>query len=387
MPKLTKRRIDAMPVTMKGDSYLWDSEVVGFGVRARPSGVKSYILQYRTLQGRSRRMTIGRHGSITAEQARKGARRLLGEVAAGSDPLEERRLFRAAPTVAELAERYIREHAIPHKKPRSVEEDQRNLRLHVLPALGRRRVIDVTRADAQRLHRSMATTPGAANRVAALMSKMLNLAEAWGLRGDGTNPYRHIKKYPEKKRERFLSDLELRRLGRALDEAEHREVEFASAIAAVRLLLLTGMRLGEVLTLRWDYFDTDRGVLWLPDSKTGPKMVVLGTPAVALLSSLLPSDSPWVFPGRSSSAHLVNLEKPWRRIRASASLEDVRLHDLRHTFASAGVAEHQGLPIIGALLGHRTAETTKRYAHLYTDPAKTAANLIAMRIQQALGVG
>lgn len=383
MTKLTNRTVAATRPRDR-DVFVWDDELPGFGLRVKPSGVKSYVIQYRNRHNDSRRITIGRHGVIGPEKARRKAKKMLADVQDGADPATERKDDREAPTVAELAEKYLREHAAPHKKPRSVEEDQRLLRLHVLPALGRKKVAGITRADITGLHHAMRDTPGAANRTLALVSKMLNLAEKWGLRPDGSNPCRHVDRYPERKMERFLSVDELGRLGAVLAEAERTATELRSVIAAVRLLMFTGARLGEILNLEWSHVDFEWSCLRLPESKTGAKVIHLNAPALEVLNGIERDGSPWVIAGRDPDKPLVNLRKPWHRIRKAAGLDNVRLHDLRHSFASVGAAGGLSLPMIGALLGHTQAATTQRYAHLAADPLKQAADMIGERIRAAI---
>ena len=216
--------------------------------------------------------------------------------------------------------------------------------------------------------------------------ELFSLAELWELRPDGTNPCRHVKRFKEDKRERFLSDAEYRRLGSALREIEQEGSETAAAIAAIRLLMLTGCRLSEIQKLRWEYVDLDTGELRLPDTKTGAKLVHLGEPAIAVLRDIQrQDDNPWVIAGRKEGGHLTDLQHPWRRIRARAGLDDVRIHDLRHSFASGGLLVGEGLPMIGKLLGHTQVQTTARYAHLANDPVKSAANRIASRIAEVAG--
>ena len=229
------------------------------------------------------------------------------------------------------------------------------------------------------LHQDMQATPYQANRTLAVLSKMFNLAELWGMRPDGSNPCRHVKRYKERKRERFLSDTEYARLGSALRDAEVSETP--SSVAAIRLLMLTGCRLSEILTLRWDCVDLDVGRLNLRDSKSGAKIVHLGEPAIEVLRGVHRVDgNPWVIAGRRRGGHLTDLQTPWRRIRARAGLDDVRIHDLRHSFASGGLLVGEGLPMIGKLLGHTQVQTTARYAHLAADPVKAAADRISERI-------
>jgi integrase len=376
MPKLTKRLVESIKPGAS-DLFAWDEELRGFGVRVKPSGVRSYLVQYRNAHGRSRRMTIGEHGRLTAEEARKHARQVLAEVEKGGDPAEARDASRKALTIAELCVRYLSEHADTRKKSRSVAGDRRMIDRFILLALGNRKVADVTRADIGKLHHSLRETPYQANRVLALASKMMNMAEKWGLRPDGSNPCRHAEKFKEAKRERFLSAEELTRLGDVLAEAERTAMESPSVIAAVRLLVLSGCRLSEILTLQWQHVEFAGACLRLPDSKTGAKTVHLNAPALAVLAAIERNEgSSWVIAGAKAGAHLVNLEKPWRRIRAKAGIPDVRLHDLRHSFASVAVGLGEGLPMIGKLLGHTQTQTTARYAHLATDPVKAATERV-----------
>lgn len=382
--KLTVRLVESI-APGEQDTFIWDAEVPGFGLRVWPSGKRVFIYQYRTRHRQTRRPVIGQYGPMRPEQARRIARQWAAEVQRGGDPGGERREAGRAPTVSALAERYMAEHALVKKRPRSARSDESNLRNHVLPALGSKKAAAVTRADIAKLHHSMRNTPGAANRVLALLSKMFNLAERWELRPDGSNPCRHIDRYPERKFERFLSMEEIGRLGAALAEAKQAQTEMPSAVAAIRLLIFTGCRLSEILTLRWDDVDTDRSCLRLPDTKTGAKVVYLSPPALEVLNGIERQEgNPYVIVGREPGSHLVNLRKPWYRIRNRAGLEGVRLHDLRHSFASVGVASGLSLPIIGALLGHSQPATTQRYAHLADDPLQQASAAIGQRIAAAM---
>ena len=381
--RLIKRSVEKIVPSARA-VFLWDTEIPGFGVKVTPLGKRVYVLQY-SYGGRSRRYTIGRHGiDVTADEARTEARRLRGRVADGHDPAGDRATQRSVPTLHEFAERYLAEHAAVKKKPRSVAGDKCNLERHILPVLGRRKVTEIARADVVRLHAAMKDHPTTANRCLALLSKMFNLAEKWGYRPDGTNPTRHIDKYPERRIERFLSEVELARLGDVLDGAE-RAGEHPSVVAAIRLLIFTGCRRNEILTLKWEHVDFERGCLRLTDSKTGAQMVPLGAPAIELLSGLSRIEgNPYVLPGAVPGKHYVALEKAWRRLRGQARLDDVRLHDLRHSFASTGAASGESLILIGALLGHSNPATTARYAHLSNDPLKAAADRIAGRIAGAM---
>ena len=381
MGRITKQTVDGMTP----DTVMWDSDLTGFGVRCRATGACHYFLKYRA-KGRQRWITIGRHGAPwTPHTARQEGRRLLGEVAAGRDPAATRDRDNAAPTVRDLAHRFLQEHVQAKRKPSTAREYRRLLNKVILPSLGNRRATEVERSDIAQLHHKMGKTPYQANRVLALLSKLFNWAELHGYRPDGSNPCRHVERYREKNRERFLSDAELAKLGEVLliTELEHSSSPFV--IAAVRLLLFTGARLGEILELRWENVDMERAILRLSDSKTGPKVLYLNAPTLEVLSTVPRVEgNPFVICGERKGAHLVNLEKPWRRIRVAANLENVRLHDLRHSFASVGAAGGLSLPMIGKLLGHTQAATTERYAHLSADPVRAANEAIGRQIAAAM---
>jgi integrase len=387
--KITKRMVDALQPAADGrELILWDSEIAGFGVRVQRGGAKVYVLKYRAGSGReapSRKLTIGKHGSPwTAETARAEGKRLLGMVAQGKDPAGTKREEKAAPTVAEFAQRFLAEHAEAKRKASTAREYRRLFDRIILPALGRRKVADIKRADIAKLHHANRAAPYQANRTLAVLSKMMNLAERWGLRPDGSNPCRHVEKYGERKRERFLSADELARLGDALAAYDGSPY----VVTAVKLLVFTGARLGEVLGLQWQWIDFERGEARLPDRKTGAKTLHLPPPALEVLAALPRVEgNPFVIIGAKPGAALVNLEKPWRAIRAAAGLGDVRLHDLRHAFASIAAAIGMGLPIIGKMLGHSQAQTTARYAHLASDPVKAAAATVAGKIAAAMQSG
>lgn len=384
MPKLTKRIVDAAEIRAS-EYFIWDDDISGLGLRVLPSGRKGYVVQYRAGR-RSRRMSLGPSTVLTCEQARTRAIGIIAAARNGEDPAAERDAGRKVITVKELAERFDREHISLRVKPSTAKEYRRNLERFILPALGRLTVTGITRADVAKFHHDLRHIPYQANRCLEVISKMFSLAELWGLRPDGSNPRKHIRKYPEEKRERFLSAAELRRVGEVLREMEVEGVELPSAILAVRLLILTGCRLNEIMTLKWEYVDFTDKVLRLPDSKTGAKVVHLGQPAIELLKTAERiDDNPWIITGTLEGKRLSDLQPFWQRVRARAGLKDARIHDLRHTFASTAVAAGQGLPMIGKLLGHTQVQTTARYAHLAADPVKNAADAVASSLQQALG--
>ncbi len=402
--KLNKRNADAL-VPQDGQVFLWDSDVSGFGIRCRSNGRKYFVLKYR-FENRQRWITIGGYGSPwTVETARTAARKFLGDIASGTDPAAKRDFLRSAETMTELCHIYMENYAKRHKKPNSWKSDAANIRNHVIPLLGHINVHAVSRNDIERLKCAVADGKtsvnrkakkrvrlrvtggmGAANRCLALLSKMFNLAEEWGLRDQQTNPVRGIKKFKENKIERYLSDEEIATLGTVLNDAVQNDLADATSVNAIKLLMFSGCRLSEVLTLKWDHVDFQRRCLRLSDSKTGAKTVYLPEIALTLLSEL-PRElySDYVFAGPGVEGHIIDLRKPWHRIRAEAGLDDVRLHDLRHSFASIAAGEGMSLHIIGKLLGHTQAITTQRYAHLAANPMQEAAEKIGSRLSALMG--
>lgn len=382
MPKLTKRAVDALQ-PQATDYFVWDSEIVGFGIRVMRSGAKTYQAQYRK-GGRTRRVSLGRHGNITPDQARLKAREVMGLVAKGENPAEEISQHRRAPTVAALCDRFFESHVHERCKPSTQAEYKRALELFIKPALGAFKVVDVERKDIADLHHKHRATPYQANRTLGVLSKMFNLAEVWGLRPDGSNPCRHVPKYREEKRARYLTGPELQRLGATLSAVAAEGSETPYIVAAFRLLILTGCRLGEIQTLKWDYI-TPRG-MELPDTKTGARRIPLPQAAREVLAALphVPGN-PYVIVGKVEGQHATDFQHPWRRIRARASLDDVRIHDLRHTYASDAVSSGMPIQMVGRLLGHTQLQTTMRYAHLADDPVNRAAEENAARLSAAIG--
>lgn len=402
MGRISKRAVD----TLQPGNILWDDDVRGFGVRCQKHA-KVYILKA-TVVGRQRWISIGEHGAPwTPDAARKEAQRLWGLIRSGVDPQRTRTVLQEEPNVADLCQRYLAEHARPFKKSRSAITDESNIRNHIIPLLGRVRVRELDHSRLEKFMRDVrdgthadrsasrqtskrgapvvAGGPGIANRCLSLISKMLNLAERWEWRDLNSNPTRHVTRFKEKGRERYLSSAELTRLGAVLAESENDARENRYAIAAIKLLLLTGARLTEILTLRWDYIDVETGVARLPDSKTGYKHLYLNDAVLGALAQVpRTQDNPYVICGALPGSRLVNLQKIWTRIRARAGIDDVRLHDLRHSFASAAAASGLSLPLIGKLLGHARPETTARYAHLADDPVKLANNQVGDAISALL---
>jgi integrase len=381
MPKITKRLVETIKPENK-DVIIRDSELKGFLCKVTPKGKRVYLLYYRTKDGRERRPVIGTHGNITCDQARVMAMNWLAEVSKGNDPSLNKRLEKTDITIIELTERYLKEYAIAHKKPLSIKRDKVLFKYHIIPYLGNIKVKILTAQDISNLHYKMRSLATSANRCIALLSKMLNLAEEWGLRADAGTLCKHIKKYPENKRDRFLSMEEIEKLFQILKDCDLTRTELPTSMTAIKLLLLTGCRLSEILTLKLDYIDLKSHRMNLPDSKTGKKTVYISPYVIEILEALPQKENnPYVIYGLKEGSHLVNLQKAWHRIRKKAGLEDVRLHDLRHSFASIGVSNGLSLPVIGALLGHSQVQTTARYAHLIGDPLIEAASLIGEKIK------
>jgi len=405
--RITKRVVEALQPN--GSEFtVWDETVSGFGVRVRPTGAKSYVVVYRAGTGRGapvRRYTIAAVGKIAPERARARAKVILGAVAHGHDPASQKTTERGTPTVAELANRFMAGHVRAKLKSGTVEFYGDILYRVVKPALGATKADKLTRFQVGRLHSSLSATPFQANRVLAVVGSMYAFAGRAGIVPEGTNPARGIDKFKEGRRERFLTGEELKRLGSAIREAESTGVPWTvdetkpatkhvpkskrfakiapSAVAALRLLLFTGCRLREILHLRWEHVDIERGCLFLPDSKSGRKTIILNAPALAVLNTLERIGS-FVVPGDDPERPRHDLKRPWDAVASRAGLTGVRLHDLRHTYASIGAGGGLGLPIIGRLLGHAQVATTARHAHLDNDPLRRASEAIAGRIAAAL---
>ena len=376
--KISKRTVEALEVEQ--DTVFWDSELLGFGVRVYPSGSKYYVVQTRAAGAAPQRVTVGRHGVISAEEARRRALVVISRIKAGEEPIPERKAKRLAkgPTVAALAARYLEEHVAVRCKPRTREMYRLVVEKYILPEFGQQSALGLGQGKVGELHYKLRERPYMANRVVDTLSRIYNRAEEWGAVPEGSNPCRFQVKYKERSRERFLTEEEFRRLGRVLSEAETCRGVSVHAVAAIRLLMLTGCRRSEILTLRWEDVDAEANALHLRDSKTGARTVSLSSEAAKLLAEVprVP-DNPFVIPGKIKGTCMRNVNNPWDIIRERAGLEDVRLHDLRHSFASRALALGESLPMIGKLLGHSQIETTARYAHLARDSVHESAARIA----------
>jgi integrase len=411
--RITKRTVDGLRVGTR-EYFAWDEDLTGFGVRVQPSGAKSYVVKYRSGHGRgapTRRVTLDAVGKITPEEARTLAKKVLGEVAHGADPGAAKTAERRAATFAELAELFLAEHVEAKRKAATAENYRGILERLVIPDLGTRKAEKITTADLAKLHTKLRDRPYQANRMLAVVGSLYAFAGKRRMIPFGFNPARGIDKYREKGREQFLTIQELLRLGDAIREAEtvglryvvddtkpkskhapkdanRRTVIGPHAAAAMRLLIFTGARLREILHLKWNYVDFERGLLHLPDSKTGKRAIVLNAPALDVLANL-PRIGSFVIAGMSAGTEedkpRADLNRPWRAVAKRAKLTGLRIHDLRHTHASVGAGAGLGLPIIGKLLGHTQASTTARYAHLDADPLRRASEHIGSRLAAAMG--
>ena len=331
--------------------------------------------------GRSKRVTVGRHGDVSADQARKEAVRIIGRIKAGESPVVVEPP--PDPKVRDLAERYQREYVEMHCKPATVSHYAVMLRKHIVPALGKLLVAEVERKHIMEFQYGLRDMPTVANRGVDILVKMFGLADAWGWRPSGKNPCLFVRRYKvEKHHERFLTPEELYRLGQALDAAPGERLASTHAAAAIRLLVLTGCRRNEILGLRWEDLDFKAGEMRLADSKTGARVVPLPPAAAEVLDGLSRAPSnPWVFPGRKKGSRQRNIQDSWERVRKRAGLEGVRLHDLRHSYASRALAMGESLSMIGELLGHRKVQTTARYAHLARDSVREST----ARVGESIG--
>ncbi|MBR0796856.1 tyrosine-type recombinase/integrase [Bradyrhizobium jicamae] len=407
--RLTKRFVETAEPSAKVDFY-YDGELPGFSLKVHPSGEKRWCVEYRPgAGGRSvikRRMVIGSITKVTAEQARNTARKILAAVALGDDPAAARKGAREMPTFRAFVTRYLDEEASAKLKVRTIANYRIYLSKHTCPSIGSLKLDEIRTAHIARLHRRIGQTrPMTANRVVECVSSVYRYAATCGLVSRSFNPAAFVEAFREQRRERFLSTEELARLGDSIREAEttgipwnvdttkhnakhipktRKTVIDRDAAAALRLLILIGARLREILHLRWEHVDFERGILLLPDSKTGRKTVVLNAPALSILADLARRDD-FVIPGYTKGKPRADLNRPWRAVCRHARLEGVRIHDLRHTHASIGVGFGLGLPIIGKLLGHTQPATTARYAHLDNDPLRRASDKIGNRIAAAMG--
>lgn len=418
---IDRKSVAALPPVAK-TTVFYDVKLTGFGLRLTTSGVKTYIVEYRPGAGgrgiNKKRMSIGRDGpAFRADAARAKAELILAQVTLGTDPGSERTKRRRAERVSDLLQVYLSDRIAVTRKPKTYEAFEGLVRNWIAPELGSKVAIDLTRADVSRMHRKIGINRRVtANRCVALLHAAYAFAADEGLLpADNPNPAARVDRFVERARDRFLSEEEIARLGATLRLAEtsglpwtidqskktkHLNRTISStkidpfAAAAIRLLLLTGARLREILDLEWSEVDLDRGLLRLPDSKTGAKTILIGPAAVQILNGL-PRLGRFVIAGRlaiessGSTAYgkRADIKKPWASVSTHAGLTGVRVHDLRHSYASIGASSGLGLQIVGRLLGHASPATTARYSHFADDPLRRASDTISDSIAASLTGG
>jgi integrase len=386
MPKLTQEFIDDL--TTDRDRTLFDTVQVGFGIRVLPTGVKTFVAKA-TVAGLRRKVTIGDAATMTLAAARREARQAIEAIRRGADPakdkIERRRALEyGSITIAELSERWMNEVVKPKRKPRTIDDYERILATHILPALGRVAVKEVSWEQVNKFHGSLSRIPRRANYVTSTLRAMLNFSERIGIRPPHSNPCKGVEFFRERARERFLSEVEIGAAAEAIDTAEREGVLGPHAAAGLRLALLTGARSGEITAIKWSHIDWDRKLIRLPDSKTNePRTIHLNDAAVEVLKTL-PRVQPFVIAGAVQGEPYRNLSRAWGTAREYAGLQDVRLHDLRHSYASLAAGRGVSLQMIGKLLGHRVPATTARYAHLARDHVSAINDELGAAITAAI---
>jgi integrase len=378
--RITETLVKSLISPSKGNQITYDTDLKGFGVRITAKGAKSFVLNYR-VGGQERRLTIGSYPEWTAAAARKEVEGVKRRIDVGEDPMARRHEERAAATVADLCKLYEERH-LPKKRPSSQRDDRSIIGKCIIPRFGKVKAAAIRYSDIEGLHRDLTlAAPYRANRTVALLSKIFSLAIKWELVVE--NPAKGIERNPEQPRARYLEIAELDRLLGVLSLHPHQQ-----AANAVRLLLLTGARRSEVLSATWEQFDLDAGCWVKPAASVKQKRlhkVPLSLAAIELLRDMRAKANSecFLFPGKSSNAPITDIKKSWASICAKAQINGVRLHDLRHTYASHLASAGSSLPIIGALLGHTQAQTTQRYAHLFDDPLRTATEHVGALMSAA----
>jgi integrase len=382
--RLTEALLDGLKPTAR-DQFVFDAQLGSFGYRLTPAGTGIFFA------GKPRR-TVGYRSDLTVAEARELARQMLVDVRQGKDPVVERKArVRAAQagemTVSALAEKWGAEYVRPKLKPRTVFDYERLLAQHILPALGHLSVARVDHDDVNRLHVAMKRTPRRANYTVSTVRALMNFAERLRLRPPASNPARGIKFYRERLVERFLSEAEIARAAEGITAAERAGKIGPHGAAGLRLALFTGARSGEVTAAQWSHVDWERKLIRLPDSKTNePRTIHLSDAALEVLRSV-PRAEPYIIAGANAGEPYKNLGRAWIIARAYAGLENVRLHDLRHSYASLAAGRGVSLQMIGKLLGHRVPATTQRYAHLARDAVSAVNDELGAAMTAAIEKG
>lgn len=365
MPKLTKKVVESITPSEK-ETWLWDSELEGFGVRTQPTGRKTYIVRYRVKNASKtqRKQTIARCSDIAPDKAREMARKIFAQVAEGKDPVGDKKTETLAPTITELMQRYNKEHAKPFKKEASAALDEKNWRLHIIPFIGGKKIKEVGRADILKLHGSLSEMPATANQVIALLSKAFNLAEDWEWRDRNTNPCHKIKKYDINQRELILTQEQIFNLSQSLDFLSESKKISTPMANLVRLLMVTGCRLREIMHAKTSWIDKERNLLLLPDSKVGKRNIALSPTAMAIILEIMKTGQEWLIPSTNPKQPMTTPYKYWEAIKKHAELpNELRIHDLRHTAGSLGHLAGMSQKEIQIMLGHKQMSTTERYLH------------------------
>ena len=368
------KEIEALQATGV-EKYYWDKKQPGLGLRLNVTGERFFVVQYRVKGGPRRRIALGRYGSITLDEARDRARRFVTAGLDGRDVHNDREALANTLTFAELAQKWIDLHVRPKRAAKTLSGYEGMLRRYLRKPFGKRAVRTITRAEALALHKKMSATPKAANDAIVAAKAAVNFGLKSNLLPTGMeNPFAGIELYKREDRERYLSEAEVARIGDAMIELEASGAISPWSAAAIRLLVFTGCRKDEILSLRWEWVDFDAGVLLLPTSKTGKRRIELSAAAVEILKALprIPGNA-YAINGQRPGKHIVSLQVPWKKICVKAGVTACRVHDLRHSFASFAASDGLSLLMIGKLLGHKTPATTARYAHL-TDSALKRAN-------------
>lgn len=382
MPKLMKNVIDSS-LPKEKDYIVWDSEIKGFGCRIFPGGKKTYVFHYRAPVTRKYSyIKIGTHGNYTPDTARIKAKQLMADIAHDKDPkeqqkitqLEEQRAISFEAFWAIFTEKYILE----RHKPSTIKANSSRINTAILPFFKNKKISNIIQKDILEFQSSLSHIKGNCSKCLTLLSTAFEKAELWGYRDKNTNPCKGVYKQPDKKMERFLSNAELKKLEAMLEERPRNSRSSPYTLASIWMLLYTGCRESEVLTLKWKDVHLEDGYLYLEDSKVGVRTIALNSKAKQILNSLKKKeDNPYVFCGKFPRTHLKEIKTTWRQVRHLAGIPDVRIHDLRHSFASFALKKGVDLYTVSKLLGHKNIATTTRYAHLELEHLKEATNKIA----------
>lgn len=379
--KIIKRLLDTLELKEKPYD-IWDSEVKGFIVTIFPTGRKTFSFRYYDTNKKNQRIKIGIFGNITCETAREIAKGLAGDLAKGIDPKKQKESAKAQEksliSFSDFFEKFTKNHRLIHHKATTIKVGEYMIKSYILPFFGHKNLEQISAIDIMEFKELLKKVPGSYNKCFVLLHKAFELAELWGFCKKNSNPCHGIQKYPERKKERFLNNEELERLEEVLEEEEALQLKSLYVLRAIRMLIYTGCRMNEILTLKWKDVYLEERYIHLTDSKTGERFVPLNEPAKKTLEKVKKREgNPYVFcGGKQENSHVVNIEKAWQKIRKKANLDDVRIHDLRHSFASFALKKGLDLYQIAKLLGHRNIRTTTRYAHLAREDLIKASNIV-----------